>query len=387
MSFVDKVDAFQRRHAVVGFPLAVIYKFFDDQGPYLSALITYYGFLSAFPLLLLFSSVLGFVLQNNPDLEQRVLDSVLSQFPVIGQQLQTTGLHGDWKAIAIGAGVALYGALGIAQAIQNATNACWAVPRNRRPNPFASRARSLLMLVTAGLLVLGTTLGSTLVGAAGDIGLDLGAWGGRLVIIASLLLNVGVFLLLYRIGTAHPVRRREMLPAAISAALWWQAVQYTGTSFVNSYVLRTSATYGTFSLVLGILGWCYLAAVGLVLSIEIAVVLAKHLYPRALMTIFTDDVDLTDADKDFYSDLVRANQLKGFQQVDVSFEKPLAELEHEAGAPAGDRPATSGPHGSTPSRAVADAERLGDLEAARRDDERIARAKAARGRLGDRTRR
>ena len=64
MSAVSRVDAFQRRHPVIGFPLAVSYKFFDDQGVYLAALITYYGFLSLFPLLLLLASVLGFVLRR-----------------------------------------------------------------------------------------------------------------------------------------------------------------------------------------------------------------------------------------------------------------------------------------------------------------------------------
>src|SRR3712207_8946604 len=43
-------DRFQRRHPAAGFPLAVVYKFVDDQGTYLAALITYYGFLSLFPL-------------------------------------------------------------------------------------------------------------------------------------------------------------------------------------------------------------------------------------------------------------------------------------------------------------------------------------------------
>lgn len=361
MSFVDRLDAFQRRHPVIGFPIAVIYKFFDDQGPYLSALITYYGFLSAFPLLLLFSSVLGFVLQSRPDLEHMVLQSVLAQFPVIGTQLKAEGLHGDVKAIVAGGVVAIYGALGIAQAIQNATNACWAVPRNRRPNPFMSRLRSLLMILTAGLLVLGTTIASMGVGMAGSYGIDLGDGASYVVALASYLINVGVFLLLYRISTAHPVARHEMLPAAIAAAGWWQIVQSIGTAFVTRYVRGTSDTYGAFSLVLGILGWAYLASVGLVVSIEIAVVLAKRLYPRALMTIFTDDVDLTPADQAFYADLVRANQLKGFQQVDVSFEKSLDEIEDDAARAddaagaggarrlrvlprAGDRDVRDGPH-------------------------------------------
>jgi membrane protein len=56
---VGAVDAYQRRHRWLGFSLAVIYKFGDDQGLYLAALITYYGFLSLFPLLLLLVTILG----------------------------------------------------------------------------------------------------------------------------------------------------------------------------------------------------------------------------------------------------------------------------------------------------------------------------------------
>jgi membrane protein len=46
---VDAVDAYQRAHRWPGFPLAVICKFGDDQGPYLAALITFYRFLPLFP--------------------------------------------------------------------------------------------------------------------------------------------------------------------------------------------------------------------------------------------------------------------------------------------------------------------------------------------------
>ena len=81
MSFSERIDAFQRKHPATGYPLGVVYKFFDDQGGYLAALIAYYGFVSLFPLLLVFTSILGIVLHNNPELENRILDSALSRFP------------------------------------------------------------------------------------------------------------------------------------------------------------------------------------------------------------------------------------------------------------------------------------------------------------------
>src|SRR5687767_10078989 len=126
MSLTERADAFQRRHPVASFPIGVLYKFSEDQGPYLAALVTYYGFLSLFPLLLLLTSILGFVLDGHPDLQQQILDSTLSQFPVIGDELaDPQGLRGSVGAIVIGGLVALYGALGVAQAIQNTMNVTW----------------------------------------------------------------------------------------------------------------------------------------------------------------------------------------------------------------------------------------------------------------------
>ena len=66
MGISRRFDAFQRRHRWAALPIAVVYKFVDDQGAYLAALLTYYGFLSLFPLLLLGVTVLGYVLHDDP---------------------------------------------------------------------------------------------------------------------------------------------------------------------------------------------------------------------------------------------------------------------------------------------------------------------------------
>ena len=163
MGLLAALDRTQRRHSVLGYPIAVIYKYFDDQGNYLAAIITYYAFIAIFPLLLLGSSILGFFLQGNPDLQQDLLDSALAQFPIIGDQLgRPEGLTGSVTVVIIGGLVALYGALGLGQALQNALNIAWSVPRNSRPNPILLRLKSLFLLLTAGIAVLSISVLSTL---------------------------------------------------------------------------------------------------------------------------------------------------------------------------------------------------------------------------------
>src|SRR3954454_8403023 len=83
------IDAFQQRNRPVGFLFAVVKKFGDDRAGMLAALLAYYGFLALFPLLLLLVTVLGFVLHDNPNLQQQVLDSALSDVPVLGDQIRT----------------------------------------------------------------------------------------------------------------------------------------------------------------------------------------------------------------------------------------------------------------------------------------------------------
>ncbi|GAB3346545.1 YihY/virulence factor BrkB family protein [Modestobacter lapidis] len=320
MSLADRLDRLQRRHPGASFPIAVVYKYVDDFGPYLAALITYYAFVSLFPLLLLMSTILGYVLTGNPELQQRVIDSALSQFPVVGEQLGRPGeLSGGVLGIVVGVLGSLYGGLGVAQAVQYAMNTAWAVPRNVRPNPFLARGRSLLLLGTAGLAVVGTTALSA-VGAG-----DAGPFGSLLrvaLFLAAIAVNAVVFVFAFRLATPRPLTVRQVLPGALTAAVLWQLLQTFGVTYVG-YVMETaSATNGVFALVLGLLAFLYLAAVVGVLCVEINVVRVDRLYPRALLTPFTDDVHLTAGDRRSYTGMAKAQRSKGFQEVEVSFDRP-----------------------------------------------------------------
>src|SRR4029453_3888894 len=99
-----------------------------DDGYFLAALLTYYGFLAIFPLLLLSSTVLGLVLRGNPELQQQGLDSALRETPGIGAQLSPPErLGGGVKGLVIGSLVALYGGSNLGQALQHTMSTAWAV--------------------------------------------------------------------------------------------------------------------------------------------------------------------------------------------------------------------------------------------------------------------
>ncbi|MFD1517125.1 YihY/virulence factor BrkB family protein [Pseudonocardia yunnanensis] len=325
---IGRIDGYQRRHRWLGVPLAVVYKFVDDQGSYLAALITYYGFLSLFPLLLVMSTVLGFVLPGNPGLQQQLIHSALSQFPIIGDQLTSTAqpLRGSGFGLAIGIVVSLYGGLGVAVAVQNALNHVWGVPINKRPDPFRARLRSLLMLVLLGLGVLVTTVLSALAAGAGAVGEELGVGLRLLAIVVSVAAMCGLFVLGFRALTVRDVSVREVLPGALLSAVAWQILQSMGAFFVSHGLMGSTQVYGLFGIVLGLMAWIYIEAVIIVLAAELNAVLGRRLYPRSLLTPFVEDVELTRADRRSYTSYASTQRFKEQQTINVQFE-PRQETE------------------------------------------------------------
>jgi YihY family inner membrane protein len=320
---VAPIDAYQRRHRWLGFPLAVAYKFGDDQGPYLTALITYYGFLSLFPLLLLMVTVLGYALQGDPQLQARLVSSAIAELPVIGTQLRDNvhALKGSGPALAVGILGTLYGCLGVAGATQNAFNRAWAVPRNERPNPIALRVRSLLLLLVLGAGVIVATGLSGLTTGAGALGATPATWLGLAAIPMATVVNVALFMVAFRVLTASQVPLRQLRVGAVTAGIGWQIVQMLGTYLVTQ-LKGAPETYGVFGLVLGSIAWIYLLALVVVFAAEINVVAQRRLWPRALLAPFTDRAQLTPADRRVYAAYARSERHKGFEVVDVGFDTP-----------------------------------------------------------------
>jgi membrane protein len=306
-------DRYQQQHAWLGFPLAVRQKYADDQGGYLAATISYYGFFSVFPLLLVLTTVLGFVLGAHHHLYQSIVDSTLAQFPVIGHDLRVNALHGSALALALGLGASVWAGMGAFLAAQNAMNHLWGVPHTRRPDFIRARGRAFLLLVVLGGGVLGTTI------LAGFAGVGAGYGSGWKVgsIALSTVLNFGLFWLAFRVLTAKDVSWRQLRGGAVGAAILYECLQTSGGYYVGHVIKGAGNAYGTFALVIGLLSWIYLAAHITLLAAEANVVASRRLWPRSFSLVLEQPA--TDADRRALTQLGGIEERRQDQTIDVQF--------------------------------------------------------------------
>jgi len=271
------IDDYQQRHRRLSFVVAVYKKFMDDEGGSLSALIAYYGFISIFPLLLVFVTVLGFVIHGDPAEQARVLNGTLGQIPLLKAPLTANSLTGSPAAFAIGLIGSLLAGMAITNAAQRAFSRIWQIPRTERPNFLKTRVRGIALLFVLGALNL---LSSAAVGFA------TAAASGTLADVAGIviayLVNVLLFLAAYVFLTAADVGWRQLMPGVLVGATGWQIVQHLGGLWADR-VGHEQALYGEFGLVLGLLAILYLGARILVLAAEVNVVRMRRLWPRSIL--------------------------------------------------------------------------------------------------------
>jgi len=310
---VRRVDRFQQAHRPLAIGFGVIKKFGDDRAGSLAALIAYYGFLAVFPLLLLLTTVLGFAMDRNSDLRDSVLRSALADFPIVGEQLGNAinPLQGSGLALAVGIVVLVWGSLGITQAGQLAMAEVWNVPGVDRP-PFVSRmARGFGLLGVLGIGLVATTAIGTLSTSSG--GLPVKTAGVTL----SAALNVGLFMLAFRVLTPRTVHTRLLVPGAVLGGVGWSLLQLLGAYLVGHQLRYASQVYGYFASVLGLVSWLFLGAQLTLYAAEANVVWARRLWPRSIV-----QPPLTAADKQAFDDIALQGERRPEQSVVSTWDDP-----------------------------------------------------------------
>jgi uncharacterized BrkB/YihY/UPF0761 family membrane protein len=289
MNVLDRLDQWQRRRRFIGFIHAVIRKYDDDQAGFQAALLTYYGFLALFPLLLILSTVTALLTGSHSGLQTHIVDSTTSYFPLLGQQLSdhVHSLHKSGLALLIGLLFTFYGARGVANAFRLGVNVLWRIPRREQAGGLDGMRKNFTIIVVGGLGFILAAICTSLTAAAGHM---------FIFRVLSLIVDVGVlfwlFQFLLNISLPEHIPLKDTRAAAMCAAIGLVLLQSLGGVLLKHELKNLDALYSYFALALGLLFWLYLQAQVVYFAVEIAATHREKLWPRGLT-----DNDPTAADK------------------------------------------------------------------------------------------
>ncbi len=276
--FVDRLDEWQQKRLVPGFLVGVVAKYRDDRGQQYAALLSYYGFISMFPLLIAFVSILSWLLEDDPTLRDKIIDSLIGRLPVISTEIKSD--VGDLKVhgalLLVGLATLLWAGLKVVRNAQNAFNEQWGVPYLERPGVVRQSIRGLAMLAVIGLSLVGATA-VTSFAAFGDLPGFTKVTGALVAIALNVLLLGASFELL----TEARLGLKTLLPGALAGGVALWLVQLVGGTYVERVIADASDIYGAFATVFGLLIWLALMARVVLLADEVNVVLKDHAWPRS----------------------------------------------------------------------------------------------------------
>lgn len=261
-----KVIDIRRRSRLIDAVVGTLDGFRVHQSSTGSALVTYYGFISIFPLFLVFTTILGFVLEGNPQLREDIVDSALSKLPLIGDKLASSpeALQGSVVALVVGLLLALWSGMKAFVALQTALDNTNEVAVDDRNSFVQVRLRALGGIVVIGLAQAGSAAINGVVTAAG-----LPAVGNVGLVVGTVLLNGLVLSFTYRWLTSRELTFRTVLPGSVLAGVLFALLQILGTTIIARSQANAESMYGDFTTTFTLLAWIGLHATVALMGAEL----------------------------------------------------------------------------------------------------------------------
>jgi membrane protein len=304
------LDLLQRRHRVLGLPWAVFRKYSDDDGARLAAQLTYYGFLSLFPLLLLATTAVTELLRGHPELQESLLDRLVKPQLRPGIEQALAEMPANGIPLAVGLVSLLFAGTGGVLAVYSALNRMWGIAWRDRFG-FVTRYVRVLLVLLVSFVVAVLAAGSAVLT---DTVLRLPAVERGAAGVAADAAIFAVIVLVHRVLVCRPVPLRAMWIGGALAATAVTALLHAAATVLPVLIKRAGPVYGSFATVVGVFTLLYLISQSFVLGVEVSTVVHEGLAPRGL----TDAV-LTRMDRRALELMGRRQERVPGQRVTTSF--------------------------------------------------------------------
>jgi membrane protein len=242
----DRVHALRDEHPHVDHAISMQSHYGDTKAGQQAGAVTYFGFLSVFPILALAFFVVGYVSQVVPESKDTLRDAIDSMMPgIIGtgdNQLQLKDIENAAGAVGlIGLVGVLYSGLGWLSALRDALITVFALPDREQPSFVMGKVRDLITLVVIGVVMLvAVAVTGVVAGFSEDllgwVGLDseLG-WLVKLLTIAlGVPANVVLFLVMFRLLAAPDIPFRALLSGALLGAVGFEILKQASQLLIRS---------------------------------------------------------------------------------------------------------------------------------------------------------
>jgi membrane protein len=246
--------------------LRAVGHYLDHQGNVFAGAVTYYGFLSVFPLLILAYSVLGFVTGDDPVATAEVTDALEQVFPGLVGTTDDAPINvarfqdAAQTASVVGSATLIYTGLGWMGALRTSLQAVFTLPQSAQPGILPAILWDLLCLgVLGSTLVVSVSL-SAAVTAVTDrvldaIGMDAIPGYTYMFELLGIVLGVAVstllFFIMYRLLPRPELPKRALLEGALLAAVAFEAIKLLATKLISLALQSpTAAVAGTFVVLL-----------------------------------------------------------------------------------------------------------------------------------------
>jgi membrane protein len=237
----------------------------DTKASQQAGAVTYYGFLSVFPVLALAFFVVGYVAEVVPDAQDTLVKAISEMFPgLIGDGPAKLGIDEiqDSAATAgiIGSVGVLYSGLSWLSALRDGLITVFALPQREQPSFVMGKVRDLVTLVILGVVLL---VAVAFTGVLSGFSTDLLGWIGLstelgwlvslLTIVLGLLANALLFFAMFRLLAAPDLPARAMWSGALLGAVGFEILKQ-----VSGWLIRATQdqpAFQVFGLALILLVW------------------------------------------------------------------------------------------------------------------------------------